>query len=135
MTVARRTTSIILSVVFGLLALGAWVEVLLAALHRSDDPRALTALQLGIALTGTATAWGGWRRAKWTWGAAIAYGAITANMLAVLPSLIGLPAEARPGIWTGGAAVLVFGLLCAAYFRFDGRRQAERVSTDQAKER
>lgn len=119
---SRRTASIILSVVFGLLALDAWVEVLLAALRRSDDPLTLTALQIGIGLTATATAWGTWRRARWAPSAAIAYGAVTASMLAALPSLLQLPAEARRGIWSGGAAVMVLALLCAAYLRSDARR-------------
>lgn len=123
-TKARRRISIVLSVAFGLLALEAWEEVLLAVLHRSDDPPMLTALQFGIGLTAAATAWGSWRRARWTWGAAIAYGAITAGMLAALPSLIGLPVEARRGVWIGGGAVMVLALLCAAYFRSEARRQS-----------
>jgi hypothetical protein len=38
MKLARRPASIILSVVFGLLALNAWAQVVLVALRRSDDP-------------------------------------------------------------------------------------------------
>ena len=56
-TKARRTISIILSVAFGLLALDASVQVVLAALHRSDDPLTLTVLQAGIGLAAAATAW------------------------------------------------------------------------------
>ena len=125
---ARRTVSITLCVVFGLLALDAWVQVLLVALGRSDDPPTLTALQVGIGLTAAATAWGSWRRARWAPGAAIAYGAITASMLVALPALLRLPTDARRGIWTGAAAVMLAAWLCAAYFRSDARRQAGRVN-------
>jgi hypothetical protein len=117
--------SIILSVVFGLLALNACGQVLLVALRSSDEPPTLTVLKTGIGLTAAATAWASWRRARWAPAAAIAYGVITASMLAALPSLLRLPADARLGIWTGGAAAMLFALLCAAYFRFDARREAE----------
>jgi hypothetical protein len=127
--VARRPASIILTAVFGLLALNAWGQVLLVAFGRSGDPRVLTMLQFVIGLTAVATAWGSWRQTRWAPGAAIAYGATTAGMLAALPSLLQLPADARMGIWTGGAAVMLFALLCAAYFRADARRQAGRIST------
>lgn len=123
-TKARRTISIILSVAFGLLALDASVQVVLAALHRSDDPPTLTALQAGIGLAAAATAWGSWRRARWAPAAVIAYGAITAGMLAALPSLIGLPVDERRGVWTGAGAVMLLALACAAYFRFDARRRS-----------
>ena len=132
---ARRPVSIILSVIFGLLALTALGQVLLVALGGSDEPGTLIVLKMGIGLTAAATAWGSWRRARWTSGAAIAYGVITASMLAALPSLLGLPADARFGIWTGGAAAMLFALLCAAYFRSDARRQAESISTERANER
>jgi hypothetical protein len=127
--VARRPASIILSVVFGLLALNAWGQVLLVALGHSDDSRTLTMLQGVVGLTAVATAWGSWRRARWAPGAAIAYGATTAGMLAALPSLLQLPTDARLGIWAGSAAVLLFAVLCAVYFRADARRQAERIPT------
>jgi hypothetical protein len=95
--VTRRPASIILSVVFGLLTLNAWGQVLLKVLSRSDDPPMLTWLQVGIGLTGAATAWGSWSRARWAWGSAIAYGVMSASMLTTLPSLLRLPPEARPG--------------------------------------
>jgi hypothetical protein len=133
--VPRRPTSIILSVVFGLLALTAWVQVLLVAIRTSDEPPTLTVLHAGSGFTAAATAWGSWRRARWASGAAIAYGAITAGMLAALPSILRLPPDARLGIWTGGAAIMLFALLCAAYFRSDARRQAGRISPERANER
>lgn len=121
---ARRPLSIILSVVFGLLTLAAWGQVL----QRAGDPPTLTALQFVIGLTAALTTWGSWRRTRWASGAAIAYGVTTAGMLVALPSLLGLAGEARMGIWTGAAASMVFAVACAAYFRSDARRQAGHAS-------
>jgi hypothetical protein len=132
--VTRRPTSIILSVVFGLLALAASGQVFMS-LRSSDEPPTLTVLHFGSGLAAAATAWGSWCRAGWASGAVIAYGAITASLLTALPSLLRLPADARLGIWTGGAAVMLFALLCSAYFRFDARRHNGRISTEQANKR
>ena len=115
----RRPASFILSSVFAFLALAAWGQVLSVALGHSDDSPVLTALQTCIGAAAAATAWGSWRRTKWAASAALAYGVVTAGMLVVLPSLLGLPAEARAGIWSGAAAVMVFAALCAMYFRSD----------------
>ena len=120
---ARRPTSIILSIIFALLALAAWGEVLSVALGHSDSPPLLAALQTCVGGAAAATAWGSWRRRKWASSAALAYGAVTGGMLVFLPSLLGLPAEARAGIWSGAAVVMVFAALCAIYFRSDARRQ------------
>ena len=132
-TVPRRTASIILSVIFGLLALDALLQVLLAALGPSHDPLPLTVLEIGMGTAAALTAQGSWRRAGWASGAAIAYGAITATMLAALPSLLQLPVGSRRGIWAGGAAVMLFALVCAAYFRADARRQAGRTPSGPMK--
>lgn len=120
--------------VFGLLALNAWGQVLLVALHRSDDPPMLTGLQFGVGLAAAATAWGAWRRTRWASGAAIAFGVMTASMLTALPSLLQLPAEARRGLWIGAVAVMLFASLSAAYFR-SARRQAGAISTGPPDER
>jgi len=125
--VARRKASIILSAVFALLALSAWGEVLSVALGNSSPP-VLAALQACVGIAAAATAWGSWRRTKWAASAALVYGVVAAGMLVVLPSLLGLPAEARAGIWSGAAAVLVFAALCAMYFRADARRQSAQGS-------
>jgi hypothetical protein len=120
--VGRRTASIILGIVFGVLALNAWTQVLRVAFGLSKIPATLTGLQFASGLTAVATAWGSWRRTRWTSGAALAYGVVTAGMLFALPSLLHLPADARSGIWAGSAVVLLFALLCAAFFHFDARR-------------
>lgn len=122
---SRRPASIVLSVVFGVLALVAWGQVLVALLHFSDEVPTVNVLHTCIGFAGAATAWGSWRRARWAAVAAIAYGAISAVLLIVLPSLLHLPDDARRGIWTGAAAVMVFALLCAGYFWSDARHEAQ----------
>jgi len=46
-----------------------------------------------------------------------------------------LPVEARAGLRGGAAAVLVFALLAAVYFRADARQSARQIATEQAGER
>jgi hypothetical protein len=122
--VARRPATIILSVVFSLLAFAAWLMVLFLVFDESNTQPMLTTWQTCIALVATMTVWGSWHRRKWAPSAAAAYGLEAAGMLVALPSILPLPAKARPGMWAGAAAVLVFALLCALYFRFDSRRQS-----------
>jgi hypothetical protein len=62
-------------------------------------------------------AWGTWRNARWGSMACVLYGLVTAGMLAALPRLLDLPADARPGIWSGAALVLLFALSVAWYLR------------------
>jgi hypothetical protein len=122
--VARRPATIILCVIFSLLAFAAWLLVLFLVFDESNTQPMLTTWQTCIALVATMTAWGSWRRRKWASGAAAAYGLEAAGMLVALPSILPLAANFRPGIRAGAAAVLVFALLCAVYFRLDSRRQS-----------
>jgi hypothetical protein len=122
-------------VIFGVLALIDWAQVVLALVRPSDNPSALIALHFGTGAAAAVTFWGSWRRTRWTPIAAVAYGAITAALLLALPSLISLPPDARAGLRTGAAAVLLFALLTAAYFRADSRRNAGEISTERANER
>ncbi len=122
----RRPVSIIQAVVFGLLGLNGWWQALSVLLGGSDNPRALTALQVVIGAAGVAAAWGIWKQAEWAWAAALAYGVVTAGMLLGLPTMLHLPADARPGIWGGAAVVMMLSLVCAAYLRNDARRRAGR---------
>ena len=118
-----------LALLFAVLALNAWAQVALVPFGRSDDPAALVALQTLIGATGAAAAGGRWPAARWAPGAALAYGLVTAGMLAVLPSLLGLPVEARAGIWAGAASVLAFGVWAAWYLRRAVRRAAADVAS------
>lgn len=120
-----------LSAIFGVLALAAWSEVILV-FFGSENPPTLVSLQLSIGLAAAATSWGSWRRARWAPIAAIAYGILTAILLLALPTLLELPAESRPGLRTGAAAVSLLAILSAAYFRSDARRSTEQISTERA---
>ena len=132
---ARKRLGLVLSVIFGLLALIDLAQVLLALLPGADNPRALIALQFGTGAAAAVTCWGSWRRMRWTPIAAVAYGALTTALLLALPALLDLPSDARTGLRTGAAAVLLFALLSAAYFRADARQNARQISGEQANER
>lgn len=131
----RKPLGLVLGTIFGVLALIDWAQVLLALLGRSDNPSALIALHFGTGAAAAATCWGSWRRTRWTPIAAVAYGALTAALLLALPSLLNLPLEARAGLRGGAAAVFIFALLSAAYFRADSRQSARQISTERANER
>jgi hypothetical protein len=107
----------VLSVLFAILALNAWVQVLLVPLGRSDDPGALTVLQALVGTTGAAAAWGSWRGARWAPASAVLYGLVTATMLVALAPLLDLEPDAQGGLWTGAAAVLLFALWAGWYLR------------------
>jgi ABC-type glycerol-3-phosphate transport system permease component len=107
----------VLAAVFVLLALNAWLQVLLALLGRSDDPGALTALQALVGIAGGAAAWGSWIGARWAPAAAGLYGLVTAGMLIAFAPLLDLEAEARRGLWAGAAAVLLLALWAGSYLR------------------
>ena len=83
----------------------------------SDDPPALLALQTLVGAVGTAAAVGSWRERRWAPIAALAHGATTAAMLLSLEPVLGLPREARGGLWTAAAFVLLFGTGAAWYLR------------------
>ena len=120
-----------LAVIFGLLALNAWLQVGFAAVGRSDDPPLLTALQVGIGAAGTAASWGTWHLRPWAHGAAAAYGLVTAVMLVGLGPLLDLSPEARGSLWMGSALVLALGLTSAWYLRriVHRAREAQRSSS------
>ena len=128
----RSGGQVALAVVFALLALNAWGQVVLVPLRRSDDPAALTALQALVGAAGAAAAWGSWSGARWAPAAAAAHGTVTAGMLLALGPLLDLPADARGGLWLGAAVVLLFALWSVWYLRrvaariAGGRRAAGR---------
>ena len=124
-TMRRSWGRVALSIIFAALALNAWVQVLLVALGRGDDPAALVAMQVLVGVTGLAAAWGSWRGARWAPAAALAYGIATAAMLVSLGPLLDLPAEARPGILAGAAAMLAGAGAGAWYLRRSQRTRTE----------
>jgi hypothetical protein len=99
------------------LALNAWAQVLLRLFHFSDDPPLLVAMQLVVGAAAALTVWGTWRSTRWASLAALAYGVFGAALLASLAPLLLLPPDARGGLWTGAAVVLLFGLWSAWYLR------------------
>lgn len=114
----RRPRSItVLSVVFALLALNAWAQVVLAASGDSRDPLALILLQAAVGSAAAAAAWGSWRMRRWSPHAAIVYGVVTAAMLLALDPLLDLGPDARSGLWTFAVVVLLLGTVAAWYLR------------------
>ncbi len=113
----HRAIRIVLAVLFALLALNAWAQVVLTALGLSDDPAPLFILQLLSGAASAAAALGIWRGARWAPGAALAYGVITAGMIVALETILGLDRDARGGLITGAAMVLLFSVLAAWYVR------------------
>ena len=117
MAAAPRGIRIALAVIFALLALNAWAQVLFTALGLSDDPAALVALQVLSGAAAAAAAIGIWGGARWAPVAALAYGIITACMIVALEAILGLGSDARGGLLVGGAMVLLFSILAAWYLR------------------
>ena len=127
----RKPLRLVLTAIFGVLAVIDLTQVLLALLGRSDNPAALIALNCGTGATAAATCLGSWRRKRWTPIAAVAYGVLTTTLLLALPSLIDLPVDARAGLRTGAVAVFLFALLSAAHFRADFRRSGRDLGHEQ----
>lgn len=113
----RSRAAAVLSVLFGILALNAWVQVVLALVDESRDPSSLAVLQFLVGAAAAAAAWGSWRGRRWAPLAAIAYGAVTAALLLSLDPLLDLGPDARGGLWTGAVFVLLFGVVAAWYLR------------------
>jgi hypothetical protein len=125
----RSRGRVVLAVVFVLFALNAWMQVVLVPLGRSGDPPALTLLQSVVGTAAAIAAWGSWRGTRWAPWAALAYGIVTAGMLAVLGPLLELPMDARRGIWWGAAVMLLFGGFAAWYLQRTMRAHAPAVRT------
>ena len=113
----RPAVRVVLTVVYTLLALNAWIQVALVPLGRSGDPIALTALQALVGAAGASAAWGSWRLTPWAPVAALSHGAVTAGMLLALVPLLDLEAGARGGLAVGAGGLLLFALASAWYLR------------------
>ena len=116
-TVRRSRVRAALAVLFVLLGLNAWTQVVLDLTGRADEPPPLIALQALVGALAAAAAWGTWRNARWASIACVLYGLVTAGMVAALVPILDLPREARPGIWSGAALVLLFAFAVAWYLR------------------
>jgi len=107
----------VLTVLFAISALNAWVQAVMALIGRSDDPATLTLLQLLVGISGAAAAWGSWAGRRWAPVAAVLYGLIAAAMLFAIPLLLHLEPPERAGLWSGAAGVLLGSIAAAWYLR------------------
>jgi hypothetical protein len=117
--VRRSFARTALAVIFVLLTLNAWAQAVLGQLGVSSDPSTLVALQVLVGAAAAAAAVGSWIGARWAPTAAVLYGVVTAGMIIALESILGLGRDARNGLLTGGAVVMLFGLGAAWYLRRD----------------
>lgn len=113
----RSRGRMVLAVVFALLALSAWWQVVSDVMGTNDSPPILTGWQVLVGAMGAAAAWGGWTGARWTPLFAALYGVVAGAMVASLGPILDLPPESRKGLWTGATLVLVFGLWSAWWLR------------------
>jgi hypothetical protein len=111
---------VVLALVFGVLGIGAWVQVFINLF--SHEPRALGVFHVLLAITGTAAAIGSWSMARWAPIAATLYGVVTASLLLSLTSILNLdPSGDAGGLRTGAAIVLALSLWAAWYLRRSSR--------------
>ena len=114
----------LLAAIFAAFSASDLSQVIQVLAGRAQQPTALAAEHALAGLVGAAAAVGLWRGARWAAGAVVVWGLVTAIMIATLPALLGLPREARPGIWAAAAVVLALALLVARYSARRGRRAA-----------
>lgn len=118
MSTARRPgAQILLTVLFALLGLQAFVQAVLHLVGRDDDPAELMVLQAIIGVSGVMAARGAWTAARWSPLAALGYGALTAWMLFRLGPMLELEPEEARGIRIGALSVVLFALSAAWYLR------------------
>ena len=120
--------SLTVTVIFTLLALNAWAQVLFAVIGSGDDPLALLAMQTAIGGTAAATARASWQGQRWAAVTALLYGLATAGMLLSLQRLLGLSPESAGGLRVGAAVVLGIGVASAWYLRRLARRPPGRAA-------
>jgi len=121
--VGRKPGQIAVAVIYALLALNAWAQVVFALGGELSDPPILIVLQSLIGIAGTAAAWGAWAGTRWAAYAVAINGVITATMLVSLDPILGLGADARSRLFIAVAAVLVWTFLFAWYlYRLTRRR-------------
>jgi peptidoglycan/LPS O-acetylase OafA/YrhL len=115
-TSARRPVGrILLAIVFAIVAISAWMQVVLVPLALSSDPLVLTLLQAIMGIAATAAAWGSWAGRRWAPWAALVYAVMTAGMLIVLGPLLGLPTKSRHELRLGAVSVVLLGLAAGWY--------------------
>jgi hypothetical protein len=122
---------IALALIYALLALNAWAQVIFALRGELSDPPILIGLQSLIGIAGAAAAWGSWVGARWAAYAVVVHGLTTAAMLVALDPILGLGADARSRLFIAAAAVLAWTFLFAWYLnRLVRRRQVKMTARD-----
>jgi hypothetical protein len=119
----------LLAVVFALLALNAWWQVIRDLGGMSTEPRVLTGWQALCGVLAVAAAWGSWAGARWTPAVAVLYGVVAGAMVAALGPILDLPPESQSGLWTGTAIILVFALFSAWWLRRSLQRERARATS------
>jgi peptidoglycan/LPS O-acetylase OafA/YrhL len=125
----RSRGRMVLAVVFALLALSAWWQVVNDVMDRANEPAILTGWQVLVGATGAAAAWSSWKGARWAPAFALLYGVITGVMVASLVPILSLPAESRNGLWTGAALIIAFGTWSAWWLRRSLQRERAREAS------
>jgi len=125
----RKPGQIALTLIYALLALNAWAQVILALRGELSDPPILIGLQSFIGIAGAAAAWGIWTGAWWAAYAVVIHGVVTATMLVSLDPILGLGADARSSLFIAAAAVLAWSFLFAWYINRLVRRYQSELTT------
>ena len=129
----RKPGQIVLAVIYALLAVNAWAQVVLALRGELSDPPILIGLQSLIGIAGAAAAWGSWAGARWAAYAVVIHGLITATMLVLLDPILGLGADARSSLLIAAAVVLAWSFLFAWYLnRLVRRREGEMTARNDS---
>lgn len=106
---------ILLTLGFCALSLNALAQVALVLAGRNAEPMSLVLLQLASGVSAAVVAVGAWKRATWSPLASVVFGVVTAGMLVALPFILSLDDEARFGIFSGAALVLLFSVAAGWY--------------------
>jgi amino acid permease len=113
----RNLAGRLIALLFALSAASDLAQVVEFFRGGTTQPATLAVEHAVTCVTALATAVGLWRGARWTAAAAIVWGLATTLLLATLPRVLGLPREARAGVWAGAAISLVLALLVAIFAR------------------
>lgn len=109
----RRIGTTVIAILFALLAVEAWIQVVRNLVGDRDLP----VVMIWQFLTGGAAAMaavGAWRRRPWSYRAVMLYGVLTAALIVALGPILNLDPSGRRGLLTG-ASVVLFGCVAAAW--------------------
>jgi len=111
-------TSIVERVIAVVVALTAAAHGVQAITGRaSQDPRALVAEHVLVAIVGLIAGYGLWRGARWAPWALAGNGVLIAALIVSLGPLLQMDAAARGGLWTGAVTIALITAAGAWYVR------------------